>query len=238
MHSPIGPFERVLALSDEERQALWALPMRVALLKTDQEVVREGDRPSRCFLMLEGFACTFKMTSGGRRQILGLHVPGDLPDLESMHLETLDHSIGTITPCRVGFIYHEHLRDLCRDHPRLQGALWRMTLVGASIAREWMVSLGRREARMRLAHLFCELLVRLDAVGLARDHACELPLTQGELGDLLGLSTVHVNRTVRDLRRAELISLREGQLKVLNWEGLRRAGEFKANYLHLERQEP
>ncbi len=230
----IARFERSFALSQEERQALITLPMQVVSLRADQDVVREGERPSRCFLVLEGFACTFKVTAEGKRQILGLHVPGDLPDLESIHLETLDHNIGTVTSCRVGFIYHEHLRDLCRNHPGLQGALWRTTLVRAAIARQWMVGLGRREARARLAHLFCELLVRLEVVGLARDHACELPLTQGELGDLLGLSAVHVNRTVQGLRRAALISLEERHLQALDWVRLQQAGEFNPTYLHLE----
>jgi CRP-like cAMP-binding protein len=226
----------IASLTGEERQALLDLPVQVVALRPDQDIVREGDHPSRAFLLIEGFAASFKLTPKGQRQILALHVPGDIPDLQSLHLKTLDNSVATVTPCRVGFIYHEDLKALCERNPGLRGALWRTTLVDTSIAREWMMSLGRRDAFGRLAHLFCEVLVRLEAVGLAQDHACKLPITQVELGDLLGLSTVHVNRTIQDLRQAGLIALKGAQLKVLDWPRLQKAGEFDPAYLHLEKE--
>ncbi|KAA2234411.1 Crp/Fnr family transcriptional regulator [Salinarimonas soli] len=211
-----------------------ALPVQTAELKADQDIVREGDHPTRCCVLLEGLACVYKLTAEGRRQIMAVQVPGDIPDLQSLHLNTLDNSVGTLTPCRLGFISHDAIRELCRAHPRIGGILWRETLVDAAIFREWMLNLGRREAYGRLAHLLCELVARLRAVGLVQDDTCDLPLTQAELGDILGLSTVHVNRTLQELRAAGLITLRGGSLTVDDWAGLAAAGEFDPAYLHLQ----
>jgi CRP-like cAMP-binding protein len=188
-------------------------------------------------VVLEGFTCMFKLTPKGERQIMAFHIPGDVPDLQSLHLKTLDNSVGTITRCKVGFIQHETLRELCRRHTRIGEALWRETLIDASIFREWMLNIGRREAYSRLAHLLCEMVTRMRAVGLVDDQTCELPITQGELADATGISTVHVNRTLQELRGAGLITLRAGALTVNDWDGLKRAGEFDPTYLHLMRRE-
>ena len=229
--------ESISTLHDHERKALMSLPMQVAELQTDQEIVREGDRPSRSCLVLEGFACTYKVTGEGRRQILAFHAPGDVTDLQSLHLTVLDNSLSTITPCKVGFIRHEALHDLCDRFPRITSAFWRQTLIDAAIYREWMASIGRRDARAKIAHLLCEWLIRLKAVGLAEDHTCEMPITQNEFGDALGLSTVHVNRTFMNLRAEGLIRLEGRALTVLDWEGLKEAGDFEPTYLHLENRE-
>jgi CRP-like cAMP-binding protein len=235
-HPLIRKMESIASLSDEEKAALLRLPMQVMHLRADQDIVREGDRPTRSCLLLEGYACRCKTTQEGRRQILSFHIPGDIPDLQSLHLTVMDHTLQTITPCRVGFIPHEAIQDLCHRQPRIAGALWRETLIDAAIFREWMVGIGRRSAHARIAHLLCEMLVRMRAVGLAEDHACELPFTQTEIGDALGLSTVHVNRTLQELRGAGLITLRGGALTVPDWEGLQEAGEFDQTYLHQERR--
>src|SRR3712207_737038 len=168
--------------------------MQVQSLKPDQDIVREGDRPSRSFVLLEGCTATYKMTGDGKRQIHAFQIAGDIPDLQSLHLTVLDNSIVTLTPCRVGFIQHEVLRDLCRKQPRIMEAFWRQTLIDGAIFREWMTNIGRREAYNRLAHLLCEWVVRQQAVGLAEDHTCDLPMTRTELADATGISTVHVNR--------------------------------------------
>ena len=233
-HPLVRKLESITDLTPEERQALLDLPMRVQPIGADQDIVREGDRPSRCCLVLQGFVCRYKMTLPGKRQIMAFHIAGDIPDLQSLHLATLDHSLGTITPCEVGFIHHEDLRDLIRCCPRIGDLLWRDTLIDAAIFREWVVGLGRREAYGRIAHLFCEMMVKLRAVGLADGNTCDLPITQTELGDALGLSTVHVNRVLQELRGNDLISLRSGTLTVLDWDGLRQAGEFDPTYLHLD----
>jgi CRP-like cAMP-binding protein len=235
-HRFIAKMESIATLSEEEKAALLRLPMQIMDLRADQDIVREGDRPTRSCLLLEGYACRCKITQEGRRQIMSFHIPGEIPDLQSLHLRVMDHTLQTITPCRVGFITHEAIQDLCHRQPRIAGALWRETLIDAAIFREWMVGIGRRSAHARIAHLLCEMLVRMRAVSLAEDHACELPFTQTEIGDALGLSTVHVNRTLQELRGAGLITLRGGALTVQDWEGLKEAGEFDQTYLHQERR--
>jgi CRP-like cAMP-binding protein len=236
-HPLIRKLESVFRLSGPERTAIDNLPMQVANLRADQDIVREGDRPSRCFVVLEGFVCAFKVTAEGKRQILAFYVPGDTPDTQSLHLRVLDFSLGTITPCKVGFIQHESLRDLCDRFPRLASAFWRDTLIDAAIFREWVLNIGRRQAYARMAHVFCEILTRLRAVGLADDHVCEFPITQVELADATGLSGVHANRIVQELRADGLIELQGGRLKVLDWERLKDAGEFDPAYLHLQNSE-
>jgi CRP-like cAMP-binding protein len=242
MHSPFHPdynpmirkLDSIFTLTDDERQALQTLPMQVVVIKADQDIVREGDRPSRSCLILSGFAATYKMTIQGKRQIVSFNLPGDIPDLQSLHLKVLDNSVSTISPCRVGFIPHEALLDVCNRYPRITSAFWRETLVDASIFREWMMNLGRREGYQRMAHVLCELLVRLRAVDLVDDYTCDLPITQTEFADAAGLTTVHVNRMFKELRDDGLIELKGDRLKVLAWDKLREAGEFEPAYLHLE----
>ncbi|KAA0125569.1 Crp/Fnr family transcriptional regulator [Methylobacterium sp. P1-11] len=220
-------------LTDEEQAALVALPMQVAQIEANQDIVREGDRPSRSFTLLSGIACTYKSTRAGKRQVMSYHVPGDMPDFQSLYLDVLDISIATVSSCRLGFVQHETVRALLRAHPRLNEVFWRATLIDAAMVREWMLNTGRREAYARMAHLFCELVTRLGAVGLAPDRVCDLPMTQPELADALGITSVHVNRTIRDLKSAGLISLRGRRLTVHDWAGLQAAAEFDATYLHL-----
>lgn len=230
----IRKLESVFSLSDDERRALENLPMQVTLLKADQDIVREGDRPSRSCVILSGIACTYKVTGDGKRQIVSFNLPGDLPDLQSLHLKVLDNSTGTISPYRVGFIPHGALRDICERYPRITAAFWRETLIDAAIFREWVMNVGRREAYSRMAHVLCELLVRLRAVGLAEDHACYLPITQSELADALGITAVHANRVLKELRTDGLIELQGSRLNIPDWEKLQQAGDFDPAYLHLE----
>ncbi|RDI58052.1 Crp/Fnr family transcriptional regulator [Microvirga subterranea] len=230
----IRKLESVFALTDDERQALDDLPLQVMDIKADQDIVREGDRPSRSFTILSGFTSTYKVTGDGRRQIVAFGIAGDIPDLQSLHLKVLDISVATLTPCRVGFINHEDLWRLCMRHPRIAAAFWRETLIEGAIFREWVVNVGRRDAYTRMAHIFCELLVRLKAVGLAEGYACNLPMTQSEFADAIGTSTVHVNRVIQELRANGLIELSGDRLNVPDWEKLKHAGDFDPTYLHLE----
>ncbi|MBJ6126376.1 Crp/Fnr family transcriptional regulator [Microvirga splendida] len=236
-HSPnalmIRKLDSIFSLSDEERQVLGSLPVQVATFKPDRDIVRIGDRPSQSFMVLQGFTCVYKLTAEGKRQIVAFHVPGDLPDLQSLHLKVMDHSVATVSACTLGFIPHEALYDLCNRYPRITAALWRETLVDASIFREWMTGIGRREAYNRMAHLLCELLVRLKAVGVAEDETFDLPVTQTELADAIGASTVHVNRVLQELRADGLIRSRGTQIQILDWDRLKEAGDFDPLYLHL-----
>ena len=230
----IRKMESVFAVTDDERQALETLPMQLAVIKAHQDIVRIGDLPSRCCLILSGFACTYKVTAEGKRQIVSFNLPGDIPDLQSLHLKVLDTSIATISTCRVGFITHEALRDICDRYPRITAAFWREALIDAAIFREWVTNVGRREAYTRMAHVLCELLVRLRAVGLAEDHVCDLPITQGEFADALGVTNVHVNRVFQQMRADGLIETNGTQLKIPDWDRLKQVGEFDPTYLHLE----
>ncbi len=222
-------------LSASERAALSGLPMQVADFETDQDIVVEHERPKRCFAVLSGLAATYKTTQDGRRQVTAYHVPGDVPDFQSLHLEVLDFSICAVSSLRVGFVTHEALRAMFAAEPRLGDAFWRTTLIEGSLAREWMLNNGRRESYPRMAHLFCELMLRLETVGLAVDHSCQLPLTQYELGDALGITSVHVNRILRELRESGLITLSGGRLTIHDWDALAKAAEFDPSYLHLRR---
>jgi CRP-like cAMP-binding protein len=176
-------------------------------------------------------AFRYKITEGGKRQILSFHVTGEIPDLQSLYLGTMDHSLSTLTPCTLAFITHQSLHALFQEQPRLTGVLWRETLIDAATFREWVVNVGRRQAPARMAHLICELFVRHQAVGLVTDDSFEFPITQGELADAMGLSPVHVNRTLQELRGRGLI--RGGRhLTILDWEGLKQVGEFDPTYPH------
>jgi CRP-like cAMP-binding protein len=230
----IRKMESVFTLTDNERQALETLPMQVMVIKDNQDIVRIGDSPSRSCLLLSGFACTYKVTVRGKRQIVSFSIAGDIPDLQSLHLKVLDNSISTITTCRVGFITHQDLREICERYPRITAAFWRETLIDSSIFREWVMNVGQREAYQRMAHVLCELLVRLRAVGLVEDHVCDLPITQGEFADALGVTNVHVNRVLQQMRADGLIETKGTQVRIPDWDRLKQVGEFDPTYLHLE----
>jgi CRP-like cAMP-binding protein len=229
----IRKLRSISPLSDKERQSLLNLPLSIKEIAADEVIVREGDRPFASCLLVEGFTCRYKFTHERKRQIFSFHTPGDIPDLQSLHLKTMDHSLGTLTKCKVAFIPHDSILKLTRTCPRVADALWRDTLVDAAIFREWMIGIGRRSAYTRIAHLLCEVFVRLKAVDLTNGDRCDWPITQIEIGDALGLSNVHVNRSLQELRADGLIELGGGSLRVLNWDGLTNAGEFDLTYLHL-----
>jgi CRP-like cAMP-binding protein len=232
----IHKLESVLVLSEDEKDVLRKLSGTIKTVGPRQDLVREGDRPHECCLILEGFAYRYKLTHEGKRQIFSFHIPGDIPDLQSLHIDVMDHSLSSLTTCKALFISHETVRNLIQGCPRISDAFWRDALIDAAVFREWILNLGRREAYGRMAHLLCEFYVRLKAVGLTNGDACDMPFTQAELADATGLSTVHVNRTLQDLRGEGLITLRAGSLSVLDWDRLREAGEFDPTYLHLRKE--
>ncbi len=233
----VQKIESVFTLTDNERQALETLPMELAVIKENQDIVREGDCPSRCCLLLSGFTCTYKVSGDSKRQIMTFGIAGDIPDLQSLHLPMLDSSVRTLTTCHVGFITHEDLHGLCARHPRIAAAFWRETLIEGAIFREWLLNIGRREAYSRIAHFFCEMLVRLGAIGLAEDHTCDLPITQDEVGEALGLTAVHVNRVVQQMRAESLIETKGTRLTIPDWDRLKEVGEFTSRYLQLEKDQ-
>jgi CRP-like cAMP-binding protein len=170
-------------LDGEDIQAIRGLQIRMRLLDSHETIVADGERPGECCLLAEGFAFRSKTTFDGLRQILSVHIPGEIPDLHSLHLKVMDHDLITLTPCTLGFIPHDTLKQLNRERPNVAAALWRETLIDAAIFREWIVNVGRRSATARMAHFFVELFRRLEAIGRTRDGAFELPITQVELAD-------------------------------------------------------
>jgi CRP-like cAMP-binding protein len=198
-----------------------------------KDAVRDGDVPSESCLLIEGFMHRYKMLPDGRRQILAFHTPGDIPDLQSLHVSVMDHSLAATVASTVAFIRHDDIKALIRRSPTTGDLLWRDTLIDAAIFRAWMVGLGQRSARGHMAHLVCEVFTRLRAVGLTDGNACPLPLTQTELGEALGLSTVHVNRTLQELRAEGLLQFQKGRLQILDWRGLKEAAQFDPTYLQL-----
>ncbi|TXM64025.1 Crp/Fnr family transcriptional regulator [Methylobacterium sp. WL120] len=225
--------ERIGRLSNVERHAVESLPTKVQRLRPRQDIVREGDKPEHSCLIVEGWAFRYKLLGGGRRQILSFHVPGDVPDLHSLHIDTMDHGLAALTEATIAFIPHESLFEVTKRFPGLAGILWRETLIDAAIFRQWITGMGQRDAFGRMAHLLCELYCKLEAIGLASEQRCTLPITQGELGDALGLSSVHTNRTLQELRAQGLVTLRSQALSITSWDGLVRAAEFNPAYLQL-----
>ncbi|MFL5078333.1 MAG: Crp/Fnr family transcriptional regulator [Microvirga sp.] len=150
----IRKLESVAPVSDAEKRAIAALPITLRDLKADQDILREQDRPSQCCVLLEGFACRYKVMPGGKRQISSFHIPGDIPDLLSLHLEVMDHSLSTVVPSRVAFIPHETIRAFLQAHPRIADVFWRDTLIDAAIFREWIANVGRRW-RISASRIFC-----------------------------------------------------------------------------------
>ncbi|MDR7036670.1 MULTISPECIES: Crp/Fnr family transcriptional regulator [Methylobacterium] len=230
----IRKLESIAQLADAERQAILSLPANIRAVDARQDIVSEKDRPSHCCLVLSGWVCRYKLLDQGKRQILSYHVPGDLPDLQSLHLAVMDHSLATVTASRLAFIPHENMRDAILRFPNLGAALWRDTLIDSAIFREWMTGIGRRSAQARIAHQLCEMYMKLEAVGLAQQHRCELPITQSDIADGLGLTNVHVNRSLKVLRSRGLLTLRGRELVIHDWSGLTQAAEFDPTYLHLE----
>jgi CRP-like cAMP-binding protein len=237
LHPLIRKMERMSALSDEEKSAIEDACSRVRTFGPDEDIVHHGERPSDCNLILDGFACRYKLLHEGKRQIMSFQIAGDICDLQSFVLGVMDHHIGTLTRCTVALIPHRTLLEITERYPRVARALWTDTLIEASVFSEWLTSLGRRPAYQRIAHLICEVMVRLDAVGLVDNGSFAWPVTQAEIGDALGLSTVHVNRVLQQLRGDGLITFRGNTLLIHDWDALKKAGDFNPDYLHLGRPE-
>ena len=229
----VRKLEGFTALSDTDRALLERISAEARLFGPRVDLVREGDKPDGVLLVMEGIACRHKHRGNGARQIMAYLLPGDLGDLDVALLKKMDHTITTLSTCKVVRIAPETVADILQHHPAVARALRMSTLVDEATLREWLVNVGCRSAIERIAHLFCELLVRLQVVGLATDNSYTLPLTQLDLADTTGMSNVHVNRSLQELRRQGLIELKGGRLTILNLPRLRAAAEFKANYLHL-----
>lgn len=221
-------------LNDAQEQTLLDLPHTAVTVDKQKVFVREGDEIDHCWLVLSGYCVRFKYVGTGARQIVSIHMRGDLVDLTNALLGVADHSVQALTSCRMAKIPIGPVRQLSDVDPAIKDVLWFDTLVDASIHREWVVNVGRRDAPTRVAHLLCEFALKLEAIGLDQmDY--ELPMTQDQLADATGLTAVHVNRVLQALERDGLIKRVTAKSVVIgNWKNLAAAGDFHPAYLHLD----
>ena len=224
-------------LSAEELEALRDTPVAIRHIEADEDIVPQGAKPSNCTAVLSGFACRYKLGVDGRRQILSFHAPGDMPDIQSLHVEVMDHGLMALRPTTVALLPHARLIALMIAQPKIEHALWREVVLDAATYRQWIFGLGRRTAEERLAHLICETAARFELIGMP-DQAAAVPLRQTQLADALGLSTVHVNRVLQELRARSLLGPRRNAIEVLQPEALRAFADFDAAYLTLQGVSP
>jgi CRP-like cAMP-binding protein len=233
----ISKLEHFTRLSVEDRAVLQRAALqsfRTFPPRTD--IAREGEKSKDVHLILAGWAYRYKELEDGRRQIIAFLLPGDICDQNVFVLREMDHSIGTITAARVADLPRAFFDEVSAGYPRIATAFWWESLVNAAIQREWTMNLGQRTATERMAHLFCELFIRLEMAGLTSENTCAFPLTQADLAEATGLSKVHVNRTLQELRAHDLIALKGKTLVVPDLGRLMQAGLFNQNYLHMERE--
>ena len=223
-----------MTLDSADQEAVLTLPYAIKRLGAGAYVVRDGEKPTHSCLLLRGFAYRHKVTGEGGRQIMSIHMKGDVVDLQNSLLRRSDHNVQALTNIDVAYMPVEAVRDLAFSRPNVGKAMWYETLVDASIFREWTLNVGRRQARARTAHLLCEFAMRLEVAGLGEQLDYELPMTQEQLADALGLTSVHVNRTLKALEHDGLIERTVRSVRIGDWKALAKVGDFDPNYLHLE----
>ena len=223
-------------ISAEEERAIRGIIAEVRTYPRHRAVIRAGEELNQSLLLVSGWLARVRDLAAGQRQVSELHVAGDFADLHSYTLKRLDHDVAAITNCEIAVVPHERLDKLFEHHPRLQRIYWFNTNLDAAIHREWAVSLGRRSALSRLAHLFWELNIRLGIVGLAEDGSYELPLTQEDLSECLGMTAVHINRSLQELRARDLIRVQHKRVTILQPDELANVAEFNPAYLYLDRR--
>lgn len=237
----LQPFFRRLMLRDklgtQELAAIANAAGERLEFASGQDLVKEGSRPSRSLLVARGFTCRYRLLSTGERQLTAIHLPGDFVDLHSLLLKEMDHSVGALTPVTIVAFPHERLVGLTEQYPHLTRMLWLSTLLDGALHREWLVGMGRLSAPQRTAHLICELYRRLEALGLAEARKFALPITQAALADAVGITSVHINRVLQELRQKNLIVWSAGIMEILDWDALVTEADFDDRYLHLV-QEP
>ncbi|HLO20511.1 MAG TPA: Crp/Fnr family transcriptional regulator [Sphingomicrobium sp.] len=226
--------QRIDISSDEER-AIRDSVAEVRRIAAGKVVIRAGEELSSSLMLIDGWMARSKDLAGGERQVTQLHVAGDFADLHGFTLKHLDDDITTLSDCRIATVPHERIREITQEYPRLGRIFWFSTNMDAAIQRELVLSLGQRSAISRMAHLFCELYVRLGVVGKTSTDGYEFPLTQRELSECLGLTVVHANRTLQELRRRGLVELENRKLTIADRRGLEGVAEFDPSYLYLDR---
>lgn len=225
--------------TEADEEALRNLPHRRKKLERHGFIVRERETTTHSCVMLSGYAIRHKIVAGGARQIVAVHMKGDIVDLQNSFLGVADHSVQVLTDSEVAFIPREAIKKLSFERPNVGMAMWHDTLVDGSVFREWIANVGRRDAHARIAHLLCEFSLRLKVAGLGEATEYELPMTQEQLADCVGLTPVHVNRTLKALEAEKLIERRSSRSIIIgDWKKLAEAGDFDSYYLHLREDEP
>lgn len=219
-------------LGEEETALLAEACTNIRTLPAGFHLIREGDEPDPVFVIMDGWACGYKMLPDGGRQIISFLLPGDFCDIHIAVLEAIDHNIMTLTKARVASLPRAQMEALIQSRPVLTQAFWWSQLVDQSILRAWIVSMGRRKSVERVAHLMCELYIRMRNIGLATDDTCKMPLTQIMLADALGLTPVHINRVLKTLKDADVMELNRGSLNIIDPAKLAEIAGFDGNYLH------
>ncbi|WP_291873518.1 Crp/Fnr family transcriptional regulator [Caulobacter sp.] len=232
----IRKLERRDDLSEVEREALRALPARLREVRAGRNVVGYAARVQVSCLLISGICGRFSALASGARQYTEISVPGDFVDLHGFVMKHLDHGVHAFSNSTVLDVPHEALKTVTERYPHLTRMLWLETVIDAAVHRQWLLALGRQNGPARLAHLICELYLRLEVVGLASDMRMDLPLTQQELGEVLGFSVVHANRTLQALRRRDLITWRDQKVEILDWARLAQLAEFDPTYLRLQKE--
>lgn len=223
-------------VSDREAEVLRSAIGQIQKFPAAKTLVRTGETVTQSTLLVEGLIGRYRDLADGQRQIMEIHVAGDFVDLHGFLLKRLDHNVGALTAVTVAFVPHEALARITAEEPHLSRMLWLSTLMDASIQREQILSMGRRPALARIGHLLCELCMRLEVIGLAENRSFAFPLTQLDLADATGLTAIHVNRMLRQLRERKLLTFRGGRVEIHDWEGLQAVSDFDPTYLHLERR--
>jgi len=223
-------------LSGSDTKLLEQICSKPMSIRARQDLIQEGEAPDAVHLILDGFACRYKMLPQGTRSIMAYLLPGDMCDWHVFILKEMDHSVATLSHCQVVEIPRSAVLEITDKYPAITRALWWIALVDEAVLREWIVNVTRRSAEQAVAHLFCELLARLEAVGLRVGNGFEFPVTQSELADTVGLSTVHANRVLQELRARGLIVLNTHGLQILDIEALQQLAGFRPNYLHLSKK--
>jgi CRP-like cAMP-binding protein len=219
-------------LSEEDKAAFLALPYRTESVPAHKTLVQEGEPVQFCCMLLDGFVARHKIEQTGKRQIVSFHQAGDIVDLQHLFFSTADHTVEAITPATVAWITDDAFRGLLRKRPLLAEAVWREAMIDASVFREWVLNIGRRDAKSRIAHMLCEVAKRAEAAGLGNSQGFHLPLTQEEIADATGLTGVHVNRMIRELLNEGAIE-RQGRTYVISdWDRMCDIADFEDSYLH------
>jgi CRP-like cAMP-binding protein len=233
----VRKLEGFAPLSSEDKSFLNHILPQSRLVAPREDIVRQGLQIPCIHLVLDGFACRYKLLADGSRQICSFLVPGDMCSMGSFIVRTADHNIGALSLCQVIEIEPQIVLQMLA-RPAINRALWWISIVHEAVLREWLVNVSQRNAELRLAHLFCELHQRLEVVGLVRNNSFEVPLTQGELADTMGLTSVHVNRTLKSLRAQGLLEFKDKHATIHNIERLRDLCQFDPTYLHIHDNAP